>query len=241
MPKEIVALRDEQAGEPAAMHSILNAEDWIATLPDEVQIAMREPMRAMPFAAGAAVASAGEPATAMFQVESGYLRLTGLQEDGRQVLVTIYGPGACFAETALVARRPMNHSTSALTPARVRRLPATAFWELYHRHPAIPDALCRKFANTISRQLAGRESRVADRLGRRIARMFAGLAERCGERLPDGGVKIGLPITQTDIAEFFDVTRQSIQREMTALKRRGLVAKVEGIWRVYDPERLRAI
>ena len=220
------------------MHSILNTEDWIATLPHDVQTAVREQMRPVAVAVGEPVAIAGEPATAMYQVESGYLRLTGLQEDGRQVLFTIYGPGACFAETALVAQRLLNHSATAMTAARVRRLPASAFWELYQRYPSILDALCRKFANTIRRQLAARESRAADRLGKRIATMFAELGASCGDHLPDGSVSVGLPITQTDIAEFFDVTRQSIQREMTALKRGGLLAKVEGTWRIYGVERL---
>lgn len=221
------------------MHNILNSEDWIGTLPEHVQAEMRDQMRVIAVAAGDSVATAGEPANAVYQVESGYLRLTGLQEDGRQVLFTIYGPGACFAETALVAHRPLNHSTTALTAASVRCLPAAAFWAVYQRHPAVADALCRKFANVISRQLAARESRVADRLGRRIATMFTGLAECCGDTLPDGSVKISLPITQMDIAEFFDVTRQSIQREMTSLKRAGLVAKVEGAWLLYDSKALR--
>ena len=214
------------------MHSILNFDDWTGTLSQELRTAMREQMPATEFAPGAVIARAGDVATAMFQVESGFLKLTGLQEDGRQVLFTIYGPGACFAETALVAQRPLNHSTVALTSARVRRLPAAAFWNLYNCNPAIADALCRKFASVVSRQLAVRESRVADRLGKRVAMMFTGLAESCGERLPDGSVKIVLPITQTDVAEFFDVTRQSIQREITSLKRAGMLSKIAGTWRV---------
>lgn len=222
------------------MHSILNTEDWIKFLPQDVQNEMRDQMQPIAVSAGNPLSSAGEPAIAMFQVESGFLRLTGLQEDGRQVLFTIYGPGACLAETAIVAQRPLNHSVIAMTDARVRRLPAAAFWDLYQRHPSISDALCRKFAKTVSRQLGARESRVSDRLGRRIVTMFAELAATCGERLHDGSVQVALPITQTDIAEFFDVTRQSIQREITVLKRNGLLAKNEGTWRLFEPQKSRA-
>ena len=220
------------------MHSILTTADWIGSLPLEIQSAIHEQMRSVTVDTGESVAKAGEAATAMYQVESGYLRLTGLQEDGRQVLITIYGPGACFAETALVAQRPLNHSTFAMTPARVRYLPAAAFWDLYEQHRSIPDALCRKFANTVSRQLAAREARAADRLGKRVATMFTALAADCGRRLPDGNVSVNLAITQTDIAEYFDVTRQSIQREMTKLKSRGLVTKVDGAWHISDLVRL---
>lgn len=222
------------------MHSILNTENWIGSLPLDVQSLLQEQMQSLAVAAGETFTKAGEAATAMYQVESGYLRLIGLQEDGRQVLITIYGPGACFAETALVAQRPLNHSTVAMTAAHVRCLPAAAFWRLYQQHRSIPDELCRKFANTVSRQVAAREARAADRLGKRIATMFSGLASDCGKRSLDGSVRVSLPITQTDIAEYFDVTRQSIQREMTAMKHAGLVAKVDGAWQIYDLGRLQA-
>jgi CRP/FNR family transcriptional regulator, cyclic AMP receptor protein len=171
-------------------------------------------------------------------VRSGYLRLIALQEDGRQVLITIYGPGACFAETALVSKRPLNHTTVALTDATVSTLKESEFWTLYREHREIADALTLKFAGVISTQILYREARASMRIAKRIVDMFGDLANACGRPQRDGMVEIPLPLTQTDIAEHFDVTRQTIHRELGALRSEKLITKRGNGWLVANPDRL---
>ncbi len=219
---------------------IINRENWIGALPTAVREAIEARMTRFTVAPGMPVKRAGEAATRIFQVESGFLSLIGLHVDGRQALITIYAAGNCFSETAMVVRREHNHTTIALTPAVVRQLERDDFWELYHRHPEIPEALCRKFAEAISRQMASREQRATQRLGQRIATMFANLAEHAGESVT-GGTRILLPITHSNIADIFDVTRQSVHREVSQLKQLGIVDKRHGDWVVIDSERLRQI
>jgi CRP-like cAMP-binding protein len=87
--------------------------------------------------------------------------------------------------------------------------------------------------------MASREQRATQRLGRRIATMFDNLAAHAGEAAAEGGIRISLPITQSDIADLFDVTRQSVHREVSHLKQLKLVEKQQGEWIVLDPLRLR--
>ena len=223
------------------IYGIITDENWIAALPAEVNQAVVARMTRLAVPAGGEVRRAGTPANRIIQIESGFLRLTGLHEDGSQSLITIYARGNCFGETAVVSRRDHNHSTYAITPTVVRQLMSHDFWELYHRYPAIPEALCRKFAMSISRQIAARELRATQRLGKRIALMFENLVEHCGEPLAQGAWRIALPITQSDIADLFDVTRQSVQREITALKVAAIVEKRSGSWIVADAARLRQL
>lgn len=230
----------EEEGEPRSA-GIINRENWIGALPDPVREAVEERMTRFTVEPGMPVKRAGEAATRIFQVESGYLSLIGLHADGRQALITIYATGNTFSETALIARRVHNHTTVALTRAAMRQLDHVDFWELYHRFPAIPEALCRKFAEAISRQMASREQRATQRLGRRVALMFANLAEHAGQTRADGAIRITLPITQSNIADLFDVTRQSVHREVTHLKQLNLVEKQQGDWVILDPQRLRRI
>jgi CRP/FNR family cyclic AMP-dependent transcriptional regulator len=218
---------------------IINRENWIGELPKTVRDAVERRMTTFLVEPGMPVKRAGEAATRIFQVESGFLSLIGLHADGRQALITIYAAGNCFSETAMISKRVHNHTTVALTPAVMRQLEQNDFWELYHSHPEIPEALCRKFAQAISRQMASREQRATQRLGRRIATMFDNLAAHAGEAAAEGGIRISLPITQSDIADLFDVTRQSVHREVSHLKQLKLVEKQQGEWIVLDPLRLR--
>lgn len=221
-----------------ASPGIINRENWIGELPTPVRQAVEACMTRFLVEPGMPIKRAGEPATRVFQVESGFLSLIGLHVDGRQALITIYGAGNCFSETAMVARRPHNHTTIAMTNAVMRQLDQKDFWDLYHRHAEIPEALCRKFANTISRQMVSREQRATQKLGQRVAAMFVNLTEHAGERSDDGSVRITLPLTQSNIADLFDVTRQSVQREINQLRDWQIVEKRQKTWVVLQPDRL---
>ncbi|HWW57533.1 MAG TPA: Crp/Fnr family transcriptional regulator [Sphingopyxis sp.] len=190
-------------------------------------------------APGEIIAEAGRSATRMFQVAEGYVRLVGLHEDGSEALITIFVAGNCFAETAVVSRRPYNHTSIAMVKSRVRVLHENDFWDLYHSHSAIPEALCRKFAAIISRQFTAREMRATTRLRVQIANMFADFAEKCAGDLTSSPIALDFPFTQSDIASIFDVTRQSVQREVTYFKEQQLVEKRDGAWTVLDLDRLR--
>lgn len=222
------------------MQRIITHENWIGGLPDPVREAVLSRMVERIFEPGETVAEAGREATRIFQVVEGYVRLTGVHEDGSEALITIFVAGNCYAETAVISRRAYNHSSHAMVRSRIRILHDRDFWDLYHRHSAIPEALCKKFADSITRQLAARETRATTRLRVQVANMFADFAERCaaGEI---GEIALDFPFTQSDIASIFDVTRQSIQREVTFFKDHGLVEKRDGRWFVLDLPRLRRL
>jgi CRP-like cAMP-binding protein len=210
---------------------LITEENWIAGLPATARDAVLARMSLVEFMPGKDIVAAGEAPRRMLQVVSGYVRLSGFHTDGRRSLITIYGPGNCYGETALVSHRNFNHTTTSLTAVQARELLTSDFWELYHCYPEIPEALCRKFAMAITRQMTGRELRAEHRLGACIVMLFENLAIRCGQR-KDQWIAIQIPLSQSDIADHFDVTRQSVQREITALKRAGRLEKREGIWMV---------
>ena len=223
------------------MVGIMSNENWIGELPVRVRDAIMQRVKVLDVPAGVVVKQTGDAPSAMYQVQQGFLRLQGLHPDGNQVLILIYRSGNSFSESTLVARRQANHTTVALTDARISRLSSDDFWDLYHHHPEIPEALCRKFANNISRQFVAREIRRAHRLRKLIALMFENLADHCGQSSPGGAVSIPIPLTQTDIAAHYDVTRQSVQREVGMLKANGVLSKLNGIWQIADLEALRRI
>lgn len=218
---------------------IMSRENWIADLPATARQAIAERMIVQEMRAGAIVREAGSPAVGLYQLEAGYLKLVADHADGRRTLILIYRPGNAMSESTLVADRAFHHTMIALTDARVRLLPRDDFWDLYHRHPSIPDALCRKFANAMSRLLARRELSATRRLRQMVAFVFGNLADHCGTPEPDGSVTVHLPITQSDLAEHLEVTRQAVQREVGLLKTAGVIDKHHGLWRITDPEALR--
>lgn len=208
------------------------ADDWIGLLSPPVRRAVSAEMVIRSIPAGATLVRAGSLAEHVFRVRSGFLKQTGLQEGGECTLVTIYGPAACFAETAVVVDAPLNHTTVALTPAVVECLPTPAFWTLYRAHGEIPDALCRKFAHAVRRSVMIRETTASVRLNTRLELLFAGLAQKLGVIQPNGVQRVDIPFTQLDLSAHLGVTRQSIQRELAGLKLDGSVARAPRGWLV---------
>ena len=212
------------------MSAIIRTQNWIEGLPAPVRARIEERMISIDLAPGQILKQAGDRPDGMFQVQSGYLRLLGLHPDGRRHLLLIYGPGNPFSETTMVSRRSVHlHTTSAMVATRVRRLDTADFWELYYAHPEIPEALCRKFAASITWAFQSRTEQVTNKLRLQIASTLAALAKHVGQS-EQCGISFDLPITHTDIAENLDVTRQAVQRECAALSEAQLIQRTEGRW-----------
>ena len=223
------------------MSGIMNAENWIADMAPNVRDALAAQMTVTDLPAGTVIKSAGDAPEALFAIVSGYVRLLGADEDGRQVLLTIYQPGNNFGETPMVAKRPFGHTTVAFTDVRLKRLSEASFWDVFSRHPEIATALMRKFEANTSRALLHRDMKRTRRLRSMVAHTLINLAEECGERLRDGSILIPLPITQSDIAEHLEATRQAVQREIGEMKAAGLISKSDGRWQVTSIEKLRTL
>jgi len=231
--------RDEQDAAFGRV-SLVSRENWIAALPQSVREAIHAHMRPRSLKVNEELYGAGDPSLHVHQVVDGFVRTVGHHANGDQSLVMIYGRGNCFTETAVVAHRVCNHTTIAMTNAEVSLLPRDDFWRLYRAHPQIPESLCRKFALGLSRTIRNRELRVTRPLSTLVAMLFADLAETYPLHAVANSCEIAPPITQSDLAAHLGVTRQSIQREITALKDARLVEKTAGHWRVVDMARLLA-
>jgi len=177
----------------------------------------------------------------MYQVLSGYVKLLADRPDGEQSLLLIYIRGNCFGESTLIARRPHHHTTIAASPTRIGFLKQEDFDELYHEHPAIPEALCRKFARALSSMIAYREKQNDTTVAQRVALVLRNLAEMSETSQVGSRRTIDVPITIAELSSFLGLTRQTVQKEISTLKRRNLIIKSQGAWTVQDMALLRVL
>lgn len=231
---------DRVADVERAFKVVVN-ENWIAGLPPAVAEAVRARMSLIDVPAGETLTGAGKPATRMFQLVQGYLRVNGVHRNGSPALIAVYIPGNCLGEGPLIARRRYNHTAIALVDSRVSALAARDFWELYHLYPQIPEALCRKFVALVSRQIDMRDATATLSLGQRIAMMFENFVEHCPGPARLDGTAIAFPFTQWDIAALFDVSRQSVHREISRLRALGILEKRNGVWVIADRQKLSSL
>jgi CRP/FNR family cyclic AMP-dependent transcriptional regulator len=208
--------------------------DWplLEGLDDAARQEVLRLARPQQYGRGEVVCTAGEPADSVHLVERGRLLVQIALDSGTVATLNVLGPGDCFGELALLRTDHRRTATvTALEPARTRILAASAFRRLCVDHPQVERSLSELLASRIeelSQDLSDAmylplEVRVRKRLAE-LVRLFAG-----------PGAVVGIPITQSQLAELVGGTRPTVNQILQGYEAEGLVALRRG--RIEVPDR----
>lgn len=181
----------------------------------------------------------GDAATGLIGVRRGMIRNVHVAADGRELLFSLFPAGSWFGEVSLFddAPRPLHAIAEGETEVLV--VPAAAFHAALEAHPEgyrlFTRVLCRKLRVALD-QLEDFQNPLRQRLARRLVDLAAVYGSPEGE-----GVRLSLPLAQDELARMLGATRQSINKELRALTREGLLAVEAGRYRLLQPAALRAI
>ena len=81
----------------------------------------------------------GDPADAVFYVQTGKVRLTVVSNDGKEATIGILGDGAFFGEGALAGQALRMGSAWAMTDCEIQRIEKKAMVAALHREHAFSD------------------------------------------------------------------------------------------------------
>lgn len=197
-----------------------------AGLDDSELARIAHDLRRRHYEAGATLFHQGDPGAAVYIVETGRVRIYMPTEDGQEVSVIFYGPGEMFGEMALLEREPRSATAQAMEDTAVLVMGSAPFY----RHLQENYQVALNVMQHLSRRL--RETTVQVRsmasldVSRRTIQALLQLAGRQGVPAPDG-IHLGR-LTQQDLASLVGSSRESVNRALRALARKGLVAVVQG-------------
>ncbi|MEM6972290.1 MAG: Crp/Fnr family transcriptional regulator [Pseudomonadota bacterium] len=179
------------------------------------------------FEAGATIAMAGEALPFVGTVVEGHVALTRMMADGRRQIV-----GLLFASDFIgrPLRPYITYDAEAVDDVVLCTFERHRFETMLQETPALESKL---LAMTLDELDAAREALLT--LGRRTAREkvanFLGMVARrqaLDEAVPVGAVKIVLPLGREDMASFLGLTIETVSRQMTAMRREGLIEMANG-------------
>jgi CRP-like cAMP-binding protein len=158
----------------------------------------------------------------VYVVLEGRVKAFSSAASGREALLAIRRPGDLLGEFAVIDGRARSASAAAMEPVVLLSIPADRFLALVDEEPGIALPLLRSVvsklreADRIRSQFASHD--VSARLAARLAELAAdyGVPE-------DGGIRIDLPITQLELAEWVGGSREAVTKALHALRNRGLV------------------
>ncbi len=191
------------------------------------------------FPRGALLMFQQEPGERVMILLSGRVKVAQVDEEGRELLLSIRDAGDVLGELAFIDHQPRLASVTALEPVSALVIPASAFRAHLERTPRVAVALLEVIARRFRETTIKRSQFAAsDTLGRLAARIVE-LAERYGQPT-DGGVLITVPLSQEEMAAWTGASRAGVAHAFQTLRELGWVQTNRRKLVVRDLQALRA-
>jgi CRP-like cAMP-binding protein len=176
--------------------------------------------RSIRFGKGATVFAQGSPATSVFYLQTGGVKLSVLSSAGKEAVVAMLGPGDFFGEGCLAGQPLRMGSATAVVPTTVLRIQKKEMTQALHERPEFSD---RFIAHMLVRNIRIEEDLVDQLFNsseKRLARTLLLLA-RYGK---EGPTHRTLPkLSQETLAEMVGTTRSRVNFFMNKFRRLGFI------------------
>jgi CRP-like cAMP-binding protein len=155
-------------------------------------------------------------------IREGQVKVTMISPEGKEIILTMLGPGAFFGEMALLDDEPRSATVVATEPLEVVTIWRSDFLSILQENFSIT----RKILAELSRRLRKMSNRIEslatmDVYGR-LARFFLDLAKDQGKALDNGYVAVTRP-THQSIANMIGTSRETVSRLIHDLMRQNLL------------------
>lgn len=197
------------------------------------RLAVRCAWRAV--ARGGTVFREGEPASGLFVITEGRVKLVRLSPAGREQVLHVEGAGASLAEVPVFDGGGYVATAVALTDARLLFVERAALFALCRRRPDVALGVIAVLARRLRRFAALIEDLALRDVTGRLAGFLLAEALRAG---PDGFFTIA---TQDEVAARLGTVRELVSRSLSRLTTTGMITRAGRRIRLLTPDRLRTL
>jgi CRP/FNR family transcriptional regulator, cyclic AMP receptor protein len=167
----------------------------------------------------AVVLTEGEMGDSLYMIRSGKVKVFIGDQDGREMILKILGPGDFFGEMSMIDKQPRSASVTTLETSAFLVLSHAAFEKAIEQAPRI--------ATMIMRILAQRVREADKKIGTlalmdvygRVASTLLELAV-----MDNGKLMVGEKLSQQDLANMVGASREMVNRILKDLSERGFIS-----------------
>ena len=180
----------------------------------------------------------GEPGEAFYYIIAGKVKVFRSQEDGKEHIIHILGPGDVFGEATLLSHVSYPASALVYEDAVIGMIKNSDLESLIRVNPELALRLLQVFAQKlILTQQKIRDLTFYDVFSRTASQLIK-LASEHGSKTEDG-VKIGIALSRQELAEMVGTTRETISRVMSRFKKEISVDEKDDQILIVNEEKLR--
>ena len=175
----------------------------------------------------------------VYLLESGYVRMCRVLEDGRELTFNIFKPGSFFPMMWVIGNISNNYDFHTMTQVKLKRLSKEKVLELVKSDPDIFMDLMKRVLIGLDGILTNIEYLLSGSAYKRVISVLLLSAKRFGEGDGQNKIKINLPLTHQDIANICGLTRETVSLEIAALYRKKLISGKSSTLTILDIVRIK--
>ncbi|MBL8481477.1 MAG: cyclic nucleotide-binding domain-containing protein [Rhodocyclaceae bacterium] len=182
---------------------------------------------------GSTVVRAGDKTDFVYLVLSGSLKVLVSDEDGREVILSMLGPGELFGEMGVLDESPRSATVVAVAPSDLIVISKHDFKRSLQDNFDVSLYIMRNLVSRLRTADRKIESLALMDVYGRVARLLLEMAEDM-----DGRKVVNRKISKQDIAKMIGASREMVSRVMKDLQLQGLIEEAPG--RIVLCERLQS-
>ncbi|MCL4813510.1 MAG: Crp/Fnr family transcriptional regulator [Vicinamibacteraceae bacterium] len=177
--------------------------------------------RTITVARGGVVFSQGDPATALFIVREGQVKMVSVNEHGREFMQGVFGPGQTFGEPPFFAHQAYPASAVAVSDAEVWRLDRDNAERLLREHPGVHLALTR----VLSTRLLYKSMMLSEIAVEEARHRVEALLDFWNEERTGGADRFLVPFTRQQMADMTGLRIETVVRVLRVLEADGRLTR----------------
>src|SRR6478735_3409503 len=194
--------------------------------PEALLATIGEGRRAVFFAKKQTIFAQGNPADAVFYLQTGKVKLAVVSKTGKEATIGILGDRSFFGEGSLAGQPLRMGTATAITDCAVLRIEKNAMMQALHREPTLSEMFV---AYLLARNVRYEEDLVDQLFNsseKRLARVLLMLARFGKEGVPESVVP---RISQETLAEMVGTTRSRVSFFMNRFRKMGFIDYAGGV------------
>jgi CRP/FNR family cyclic AMP-dependent transcriptional regulator len=173
-----------------------------------------------------AIFSQGEPADSIMYVQKGSVKLTVVNEGGKEAVVAIFGPGDFFGEGAMAGQKLRMGTATAIVPTTVLIVGKDEMTRVLHAEHDLSDRFITYMLLRNIRVEADLIDQLFNSTEKRLARTLLLLARYGKEDQPQ---EVFQKVSQETLAEMIGATRSRVNMFMNKFRKLGFIEYNGGV------------
>ena len=197
------------------LHGTGPAQGFWPLLSDDERTVLASLGRITVYPPGAVMCVEGDPATHVFVLVDGWVKIVGVTSDGHELTLALRGRGDTVGEVAGETTGYRTATVQALGTVRALIVPYERFRSFLDAH----DGADRVYRRMVTRRWSDAESMLRARSVTSGAQRLAGLLLE----LADSELQTAMTLTQEELASLTGASRATVTRALSNWRRRGII------------------